>query len=149
MNTSDINKYVYRPVKGVPEYTEFQFSLSWVSIYTFITLIYSIPCTVILIKLIIFNLKNKKLGGIFNAFVQMQSLITLLGLADFLSVRIPCSGIITMICADNDPQWYLRISTFLYYVFSYSGQWLTVMFCVMRVVYLYFPVYVQEVRLIT
>lgn len=144
-STDEMYKYAYVPIQGVPEYIDFTFSVNWIAIYTLITITYSIPCTVVLIRLVYFHFNHKKSYGIFNAFVHMQLLTTFLGFSDFLAVRIPSCGVFTSYCASRDPQWYMKISTFLYYGSSFSGQLLTVMFCGMRVVYLYFPAYVQKV----
>ncbi|CAI2355308.1 unnamed protein product [Caenorhabditis sp. 36 PRJEB53466] len=143
-STQNPNQFVYDSIKGIPSYIDFEFTVNFATILVVLMLIYHIPCYAVLIRLIVFSCTNRKLDAIFHAFVIMQVVMSLHGIADFFISRLPGTGLATSWIARSDPQIPLKLAVLFYYTTLYFSQILTVLFCIMRVIILYCSAHVKE-----
>lgn len=137
-------KSVFSPIQGNPNYIQYEYKFNWVSIFSIFVLSYTISSFYIFLKLSFFSIKDREKirnGGlrieIFQSFFAMQFWNIQLIIGEYMTFRIPYTGLVTSFYASENPQFMLKLFMLIYNWAFYSSQLLTVLFYVLRAAVLY------------
>ncbi|CAI2297911.1 unnamed protein product [Caenorhabditis sp. 36 PRJEB53466] len=142
-------------IAGLPEYIGFSYRFNYTTVFLIVSTVYSIPPLVIVIVMIRFFFKNYQNHvprnvlrvDVFALFLLMQSLAMINVLLDIIVVRLPATSILTSFCASQNPERLLNISFFLLITALFYANFITVLFCLLRVFILFSSSFGQKTRL--